>query len=66
MSDFNQAKYIQDYMKNNYDRIVVQVPKGRREQIKEHAKEAGYSSLNAYIIDIINRDMGYVPEEKEE
>lgn len=66
MSEFNQSKYIQDYMKNNYDRIVVQVPKGRREQIKAYAKETGYSSLNAYIIDVINRDMGLTPEEGQE
>lgn len=58
MSDFNQSKYINDFIKETYDTIKVQVPKGKREIIKTHANQKGYKSVNAYINDLINRDMG--------
>nr|DAH82993.1 MAG TPA: hypothetical protein [Caudoviricetes sp.] len=48
MSEFNQAKYIQEYIKQSYDRITLQVPKGKKSQWAEKAKAAGLS-LNAYI-----------------
>lgn len=48
MSEFNQAKYIQEYIKQSYDRITLQVPKGKKPQWAEKAKAAGLS-LNAYI-----------------
>lgn len=58
MSEFNQSKYINDFIKETYDTIKVQVPKGKREIIRAHAIEKGYKSVNAYINDLINRDMG--------
>lgn len=48
MSEFNQAKYIQEYIKQSYDRITLQVQKGKKSQWTEKAKAAGLS-LNAYI-----------------
>lgn len=32
MGEFNQAKYIQQYQKENYDRCIFNVPKGQREK----------------------------------
>lgn len=57
MSDFNQQKYIQQYCKDNYDRCIFNVPKGKKKVIEEHYKAKGYKSLNAYINDLINTDM---------
>lgn len=57
MKEFNQARYIQEYQKEKYDRCIFNVPKGYREKIIEHYKEAGYESLNQYINALIERDM---------
>ena len=57
MSEFNQQKYINDYMKEKYDTIKVQVKKGERDIIKNYASSLGYKSVNAYINDLIKRDM---------
>lgn len=63
MGEFNQSKYINEYIKDNYDTIKVQVQKGKREMIKAHAKSKGYPSVNAYINGLINRDMGLLTAE---
>jgi len=44
------------YMKNNLDDIKIRVPKGKRDKIKAHAESKGMS-LNAYINDLIDKDM---------
>ena len=43
-----QQKAVQRYVKDNYDRIVLTVPKGERDVIKLHAKEMG-ESVNGFI-----------------
>ena len=62
MAEFNQAKYIQEYQKEKYDRCVFDVPKGQKKVICEHYKKKGYESMRAYIKELIRRDMN---EEKE-
>ena len=57
MSEFNQSKYINEYAKQNYDRLIIQVPKGQKELIAEHWKNKGYKSLNAYVTELIAKDM---------
>lgn len=57
MSNFNQTKYINEFMKEKYDRCIFNVPKGRKAVIEEHWKSQGYKSLNAYINALIERDM---------
>lgn len=57
MSDFNQAKYIQKYQKDNYDRCIFNVPKGQKTVIEQHFRKKGYKSLNAYVNDLIRRDI---------
>lgn len=52
-----KSDYDNQYAKENYDRIIVQVKKGKRESIKLYAKSKGYESLNAYINTLIERDM---------
>ena len=57
MGEFNQAKYIQEYQKEKYDRCIFNVPKGQRAKIQEHFQAKGYTSLNQYINDLIRKDM---------
>lgn len=57
MEKFNQAKYIQEYQKEKYDRCIFNIPKGKKEELKKHWKSKGYESLNQYINDLINKDM---------
>lgn len=57
MGDFNQAKYIQEYQKENYDRCIFNLPKGQKEVVKKHWKRKGYESLNQYVNDLIRKDM---------
>ena len=48
MSDFDSVKYKNDFIKKNYDRINLTVPKGKKEQIKDAASLKGMS-VNEYI-----------------
>lgn len=57
MGGFNQAKYIQEFQKEKYDRCIFNVPKGQKAVIESHWKAKGYKSLNSYINDLIARDM---------
>lgn len=63
MSDFNQAKYIQEYQKEKYDRCIFNVPKGHKAEITAFYKECGYNSLNAYVNTLIQNDMDIVHKE---
>lgn len=51
-----QQKAVQKYVKNNYDRVVVTLPKGRRDEVKEHASNHG-ESMNAFIVRAVNETM---------
>lgn len=57
MSDFNQAKYIQEYQKEKYDRCIFNVPKGTKEPLNEYWKQQGYKSLNDYVAQLIKTDL---------
>lgn len=45
------------YNKKAYDEIKLRVKKGRKAEIQEWASAKG-KSVNLYIIDLINKDMG--------
>ncbi len=57
MSEFNEIKYKNQYNKEHYARLSVQVPLGERGAIDEHWKSKGYKSFNAYVNDLIRKDM---------
>lgn len=46
------------YKKKNYDRILLQFPLGSRDRLRTLAAEAGFSSVNAYIADVLERETG--------
>ncbi len=54
---FDQNKYINDFAKEKYDRIPLQVPKGQKDIILDYAKSKGFKSINAYIKSLIEEDM---------
>lgn len=43
-----QQKATAKYVKQNYDRIEIKVPKGRKAELQVHAEQRG-ESLNAFI-----------------
>ena len=43
-----QNKATQKYIKNNYDSVLIRMPKGKKEQIKAFAENKG-ESLNGFI-----------------
>ena len=51
-----QQKAVNKYMKNNYDRINLAMPKGKKEVIQAHAAQQG-ESVNAYINRAIDKAM---------
>lgn len=51
-----QQKAVHKYVKNNYDRIELTVPKGKKEQVRAAAESAG-KSLNGYINEAIDEKM---------
>lgn len=52
----SQQKAVHKYVKANYDRMELTVPKGRKDTIKAAAAAAG-ESVNAYINEAITRRM---------
>ena len=61
MGNLNVTKYKNDFNKENYDRLNIQVPKGKKEEIKAHQKTRGYKSINDYINSLIKNDMEGTP-----
>lgn len=54
---FNSVKYKNDYNKEHYARLSVQVALEDRPKIDKYWKQKGYKSFNAYVNDLIRRDM---------
>ena len=49
-------KAVNKYIANNYDRVNLTMPKGKKEDYKEGAEAAG-KSLNQYIMDCVEEDV---------
>lgn len=54
---FDATKYKNDFQKEKYDRIIVNVIKGQKVIIEARAKEMGYKSLNSFVVDAINEKL---------
>lgn len=57
MSEFNQTKYINDFIRETYDVVKIQFPKGYKDTLKKAAKEKGYNSMSAYIKALVDKDI---------
>lgn len=42
-------QYINNYIKNNYDRVVLLLKPGTKEKLEEKAKKLGFKSVNEYL-----------------
>ena len=51
-----QQKAVNKYMKENYDRVNLTVPKGKKDAIKAHAESRG-ESVNSFINRAIDETM---------
>ena len=51
-----QQKAVNKYMKENYDRVNLVMPKGRKDALKAHAEKNG-ESLNSFINRAIDETM---------
>lgn len=51
-----QQKAVNKYVKENYDRVNVNMPKGQKDTVKAHAETRG-ESLNGFINRAINETM---------
>lgn len=51
-----QQKAVHKYVKSNYDRMELTVPKGRKEEIKAFAAAQG-ETVNSFINRLINEAM---------
>ena len=51
------SKSKNDFQKEKYDRIIVNVPKGQKNFIDEQARKRGYKSLNSFVVDAINEKL---------
>ena len=56
----SQQKAVHKYVKANYDRLELTVPKGRKDEIKAHAEAQG-QSVNGFINAAIDEKMGKPP-----
>lgn len=59
-----QQKAVHKYIKSNYDRIELTVPKGRKDEIKIFASAQG-ESVNSFINRLINEALGNSPTAEE-
>ena len=61
---YNHSQYTSSYTKTNYDQIIVKVPKGKRELLKQLAIELqikdhkGQISVNRMIINALEDQYG--------
>ena len=53
----DNPEYANEFTKEKYNRLNIQVPKGQKAIIEQHWKAKGYKSLNAYVNDLIRKDM---------
>ena len=53
---------VDKYVKNNYDRIEIKVPKGRKQAVEAHARERG-ESINGLVNALLRADMGLSEDE---
>ena len=52
-----QQRAVNKYMKDNYDRVNLTLPKGQKDRIKAHAENRG-ESVNAFINRAISETLG--------
>lgn len=57
MGKFNAVKYNNQYNRDHYARLSINVRLEDRTAIDEHWKKKGFKSFNSYVNDLIRKDM---------
>lgn len=57
MEKFNPIKYKNDYNREHYARLSVNVPIEEKDNINKHWKNKGFKSFNDYVKALIYKDM---------
>lgn len=59
MTDAQKKQYDRQnaYSSENYERISVIVPKGKRDIYRQHSERRGFQSLSAFFVDLADRDI---------
>lgn len=57
MKEFNAVEYKNQYNREHYARLSVNVRLEDRADIDAHWKKKGFKSFNSYVNDLIRRDM---------
>ncbi|MBR5306690.1 MAG: hypothetical protein IKU47_07195 [Oscillospiraceae bacterium] len=52
-----QLRATAKYVKNNYDEIKLRVPKGLKDEIREHAEIMDDGSINAFVLRAIRETL---------
>lgn len=60
-----QQKAVHKYVRENYDRVGVTLPRGRKIDVEAHAKSKG-ESVNGLINALLRADMGLTEDEWKE
>lgn len=58
-------KAVDKYVKENYDRLNIKIPKGRKAAVEAHAKSKG-ESVNGLVNALLRGDMGLTESEWKE
>ena len=53
---FNQKKYVQQYNKDHYSRLSVDLPKEAQEKLIDICNQKGIS-IRQYILDVIEKEL---------
>lgn len=54
---YDKIKYNNEYNKENYADIKLRLPKDMKQEVEEHFKAKGFTSMNSYIKALIEADM---------
>lgn len=57
-----QQKAVNKYIKGNYDRLNITIPKGRKLAVEAHARERG-ESVNGLVNALLRAEMGLSEDE---
>ena len=57
-----QQRAVNKYIKGNYDRINLTIPKGRKQAVEAHAQSKG-ESVNGLVNGLLRTDMGLTEDE---
>ena len=63
MAKFDQNKYINDFIKEKYDRVNLTMPAGKKEVVRAAAAAKG-QSMNEFINAVIDAALEETEEEK--